>query len=319
MQIIQGHSLSILKTLDSASIDCIVTSPPYWQLRDYHNSDIDFGDWQGQLGLEPSLYLYINHICNIFDECYRVLKKEGTCWVNIGDTYATQGGQNLGKRYDHPSTKIDNVEMGTTLIKSKELPHKCLCQIPNRFAIEMCRRGWILRNEIIWHKPNAMPCSSTDRFTVDFEKLFFFTKSEKYYFEQQFDEYDKPMNRWGGDKLIAKNKSSWDEGTEQTTYRDRNMRPNEKGRNKRTTWSINTQSYTDAHFATFPKELVTTPIKSGCPISGIVLDLFAGSGTVAEVCLELERDFIMIELNPEYIKLIEQRIENFKNRFALFE
>lgn len=146
-KILLGDSLEVLKELEDESIDMIVTSPPYWALRDYGTKE--------QLGLESTFDEYINKLCNVFDECKRVLKKNGTCWVNVGDSYI-------------------NIS-------------KCLAQIPNRFAIEMCNRGWILRNEIIWHKPNAFPSSVKDRFTVDFEKLFFFVKNKKYYFERQLE------------------------------------------------------------------------------------------------------------------------------------
>ncbi|MEA2016486.1 MAG: site-specific DNA-methyltransferase, partial [Actinomycetota bacterium] len=245
----------------------------------------------------------------------------------------------------------------------KDLPIKCLLQIPSRFAIEMVNRGWILRNTIIWHKPNCMPSSAKDRFTVDFEYVYFFTKSKKYYFEQQFEDY----------------------GTGQTSYRDRDMRPNEQGRNKRTVWTINTKPFKEAHFAVFPEELVETPIKAGCPKyickkcgkarmkiidnservntrpgldtgsmksgkdidpnkelhksdlskyrqqikykeigytdcgcgkgfkPGIDLDPFMGAGTVGIVAKKLGRNYIGIELNPEYCKIAEARIKAIPN------
>lgn len=158
-RVLIGNCAEILKTLPSESIDCVVTSPPYWGLRDYKTEPVEWPDgWRGQLGLEPTPQLYIQHLVGIFDEVKRVLKDTGTCWVNLGDTY---GG----------TTKTD----------------KSLAQIPSRFAIAMTDAGWILRNEIIWWKRNCMPSSVKDRFTVDFEKLFFFVKSKKYYFEQQLE------------------------------------------------------------------------------------------------------------------------------------
>lgn len=181
-------------------VDCIATSPPYLGQRDYeippsiwegipeceHEFEEDFcskcGAWQGALGLEPTIGLYIKHLCDIYDLAYQVLKKTGTNWVNLGDTYSTQGGQNRNtdKDYSHyNSIKLKNRMIGVPLIKSKELPSKCLSLIPFRFAIEMINRGWILRNVIIWHKTNPMPSSARDRFTVDFEYVFFFVKSNK--------------------------------------------------------------------------------------------------------------------------------------------
>jgi len=178
-KIIRGDSLSVLKTLPSESINCCVTSPPYWALRDY---GVD-----GQLGLEPTFQEYINKLCNIFDEVKRVLRKDGTCWVNIGDTY-WGGGNNRGSSEENLSAKqFSNRGARGQCSRDwdKSFKPKCLIQIPARFSIEMCNRGWILRNTIIWHKPNCMPSSVKDRFTVDFEYIFFFVKSKKYWFETQ--------------------------------------------------------------------------------------------------------------------------------------
>jgi site-specific DNA-methyltransferase (adenine-specific) len=169
---------------------------------------------------------------------------------------------------------------------------------------------WILRNTIIWHKPNCMPSSAKDRFTVDFEKIFFFVKNKKYWFNQQFEPYTEPMNHWGGEKLVASGESSWDNGTGQTTYRDRDMRPNPEGRNKRAVWSVNTKPYSGAHFATFPEKLIEPMVLAGCPEGGVVLDPFFGSGTTGVVAIRNRRNYIGIELNPEYIKLANDRIQS---------
>lgn len=294
--LILGDCLEKLKELEDKSVDCVVTSPPYWALRDY---GVD-----GQLGLEPTFQEYITKLCDIFDEVKRVLKDEGTCWVNMGDTYS---GNKEGKTDNKVSDYLK--ETTTNLHKKKgSVAEKCLCQIPSRFAIEMTNRGWILRNEIIWHKPNAMPSSVKDRFTVDFEKVFFFVKNKKYWFETQYEPYTAPMNRWGGDKLEANGESTWDDGTGQDTYRDRNMRPNPLGRNKRSVWSINTKPYSEAHFATYPEKLIEPMIKAGCPIGGVVLDIFAGAGTTGVVAKKQDKDFIGIELNKEYIEIAQKRI-----------
>jgi DNA modification methylase len=172
-QILCGDAYQVLRQLPDESIDCAVTSPPYWALRDY--------GVKGQIGLEPSFRAFITNLCNIFDEVKRVLKKTGTCWVNIGDTYyADHSGGNQGKVNPEVTNQLRSIQKRTT---SRELPAKSLCQVPARFTIEMSNRGWILRNEIIWWKPNAMPSSAKDRFTVDFEKIFFFVKSNKYWFD----------------------------------------------------------------------------------------------------------------------------------------
>lgn len=172
-KIIQGDALAVLKTLPSESVNCVVTSPPYWALRDY--------GVEGQLGLENTSEEYIYKLCDIFDEVKRVLRKDGTCWVNIGDTY-WGGGNNRGSSPDNLSDKQYSNRGARGQVQNEwdnSYQAKSLCLIPFRFAIEMVNRGWILRNTIIWHKPNCMPSSVKDRFTVDFEYVFFFTKSNK--------------------------------------------------------------------------------------------------------------------------------------------
>jgi site-specific DNA-methyltransferase (adenine-specific) len=223
------------------------------------------GGWKGQLGLESNMEDYIKHLCDIFDGVKRVLKPEGTCWVNIGDTYAGSGCK-------LPHHKIEGKQLQQVVHgaepKSKPdltISDKSLCGIPFRFSLEMKRRGWILRNTIIWHKINQIPSSAKDRFTVNFEYLFFFAKNKNYYFEQQFESYNEPIKRWGGEFIKSKNLSEWDVGTGQKTFRDRSLRPNLQGRNKRTTWSINTQPIPDNHFAAYPVSLIETPMKAGCP------------------------------------------------------
>ena len=185
-KIIQGDCLEQLKELPEKSINMCMTSPPYWALRDY--------GFEEQLGLEPTFDEYINKLCNIFDEVKRVLRDDGTCWVNIGDTYGGSGGHHKehhivkkeSKGFQH-NTK-STIKAGTQQPKVN-LPSKSLIMIPFRFALEMINRGWILRNTIIWHKPNCMPSSAKDRFTVDFEYLFFFSKNKKYYFETQYEDF----------------------------------------------------------------------------------------------------------------------------------
>lgn len=297
------NCLSGLKNIPDGVIDCCITSPPYWGLRDYGHDE--------QLGSEKHYQTFIDSLCSIFDEVKRVLKPEGTCFVNLGDSYSSDtkggGGTHYPDGTPYKQTTNKGSRYGTTKFDS-DLPNKCLCLIPERFAIEMIDKGWILRNQIIWHKPNQMPSSATDRFTVDFEKIFFFVKQQKYYFEQQLEPYTKPMDRWGGDELDANGESTWDEGTGQTTYRKRNMRPNPEGKNMRTVWSVNTSGTSDAHFATYPEKLVKRMIEAGCPKDGIVLDPFMGAGTTALVAKKLGRNYTGFELNPEYLKIAENRL-----------
>ena len=171
--------LETLKKMQDKSIDCVITSPPYWQLRDY--------GYDGQWGLEPTFQEFLQHLWEMMDEIYRVLKDEGTCWVNLGDSFSTQSGTNAalakGRNYQSDSTYIVNRGESGNLMKDKSLPNKCLMLIPHRFAIGCIDRGWILRNDIIWAKRNGMPESVTDRFTKKHEYIFFMVKSEKYYFD----------------------------------------------------------------------------------------------------------------------------------------
>ena len=199
--ILHGPALEQLKTLESDSVDCCVTSPPYWALRDYKIL--------GQLGLEPTFQEYITKLIEIFNQVKRVLKKEGSCWVNMGDTYSQ--GDTISNRYGLSGSTLDAPikhkadHFSRKVVQS--IPQKSLCLIPERFAIAMVDEGWILRNKIIWYKPNCMPSSAKDRFTVDWEYLFFFTKSQRYYFETQYEVYDKPLNRWGGKMVYWKEDS----------------------------------------------------------------------------------------------------------------
>ena len=328
-KIIQGDSLEVLKTLESESVDCCVTSPPYWALRDY--------GVEGQLGLEPTFQEYINKLCDIFDEVKRVLKKEGTCWVNIGDTYGGSGkgaggysNKSTPQGYTGENTK--GRKMAKESWNFKKAPkiengvQKSLCQIPSRFAIEMTNRGWILRNRLIWHKPNAMPSSVKDRFSVDYEDIFFFVKSKKYWFEQQkvprlttekrADSvvrdrvlgYDSKQNKMRKqDNVPSKNAS---------TYKGFNQRWSKSptdGKNMRSVWTITTKPYKEAHFATYPETLIEPMIRAGCPVGGIVLDPFFGAGTTGVVATKQNKKYIGIELNPEYIKIADNRIKGIPN------
>jgi site-specific DNA-methyltransferase (adenine-specific) len=307
-----GDALSVLRTFQEQSINMCVTSPPYWGLRDY---GVD-----GQLGLESTFTEYINKLCNIFDEVKRVLKDNGTCWVNIGDSYNGSGkagkkGSDYQKRHTEfgkPSTEPSRFGMPTN---DKTIPKKSLIGIPFRFAIEMINRGWILRNTIIWHKPNCMPSSVKDRFTVDFEYLFFFSKNKKYYFEQQHEDalessqkrYEYGLRSVYGDKEKYGGKQS---NSVCDCERMGDFVSNPTKRNMRTVWKITTKPYKGAHFAVFPPELIETPIKAGCPENGIVLDPFMGSGTTGMVAKQLGKNYVGIELNPEYLPLIQGRVDN---------
>lgn len=290
--LIIGNSLEVLRTIQENTVDVCVTSPPYWGLRDYDSEPAVYGGdpqcdhqwegdrctlcnaWKGQLGLEPSPYEYIQHLCNIFDQVKRVLKPTGACWVDIGDTY---NGSKAGNTDVYKNDKASTDTFFKPEVKG--IGKKSLLQIPSRFAIEMTDRGWILRNECIWHKPNVMPQSMKDRFTVDFEKFFFFTKEPNYYFDQVKE-----------------------------TSRLPDMRSRmEGGRNARTVWSINTKPSQEDHCAMFPTELIDRPIQACCPKGGTVLDPFCGSGTTLEYCRKHDLNCIGIEINPRFKEIIERR------------
>lgn len=319
--ILNTDALTGLQGLADESVDCIVTSPPYWQLRDYGLQPILFGGdgtcthafdtfnvcrlcggWSGELGREPSREMFVEHLVRIFDECRRVLKKTGTLWVNLGDSYSKHNKYN--RPNDWPGRKnafclkTPRVDM-----IAHRVPHKSLCNIPGLFAERMLGQGWILRNEIIWHKPSAIPSSAKDRFTVDFEKLFFFTKSAKYDFRQQFEPYAECTIRRYRQQFAP------DETYRKYGYPVGTMNSNPNGRNKRCVWRITTEPNRRRHYASYPTKLIETPIEAGCPQDGIVLDPFLGSGTTAVVARRLGRRYIGIEPNPEYVKIAKSRLE----------
>ena len=369
-KIYNGDVLDILKKMPSESVDMCITSPPYWGLRDY-GSD-------GQIGNEETYIEYLAKLSEVFKEVKRVLKKQGSCWVNIGDVYSSKNSTGVKKQ--------------------------SLIGIPDRFKINMIDDGWICRNEIIWHKPNAMPSSAKTRFNNDYEKLFFFTKDESYYFETQYetaktknvnkktsisgnskyidDNQEKSMrqgmSKTRGTKIIEirpklpdqkefvnfirsrstvnyifeniknikkttiehwfrkdakgfsyptiedwnKIKYLLDDCSEEfklidyqltyVEYETDDINKNiDKGRLKRAVWSINTKPFKGGHFAPYPTDLVKTPILACCPVDGIVLDIFMGSGTTGLVAKQLDRNYIGIEINKDYIEIAEKRIKEY--------
>lgn len=324
MKIIHGDCLEELKKLPSESVDCVVTSPPYWALRDY--------GVYGQLGLEKTFQEYITKLCDIFDEVKRVLKKEGTCWVNLGDTYAGSGN---GKGSIDPKNK--KARDGHFKQESQIIPDKSLCCIPDRFKIEMIDRGWICRNEIIWWKPNCMPSSVKDRFTVDYEKVFLFVKQQKYFFKTQYEpmaensdakyrariRINKQYNTkqpYKNNTPYASNKISKDVRINSTENANRAFGDNEslermldKGRNKRCVWKVPTKPFKECHFATYPEKLIEPMIDAGCPVDGTVLDPFFGAGTTGVVAKKQNKNYIGIEINKEYIKIAQKRIDSIPN------
>ena len=314
-RLIVGDSLNSLRKLPDGVVDCVVTSPPYWALRNYGTNPVVWPDgWIGELGLEPDFEQYITHLCDVFDEVKRTLKDTGTCWVNIGDTYGgscmvlSYSGHSKGKNSILP----DDLSYMPKIAHTRGKYSKCLLMIPFRFAIEMVNRGWILRNVIIWQKPNCVPQSMKDRFTVDFEYLFFFVKNTKYYFEQQIEPFkESTIKRCQG--RCRRNKGEHYQGLSKENYekiQKKILNGELKGKNKRAVWNIATSPFRGAHFAVYPPKLIEIPIKAGCPEGGLVLDPFMGSGTTAMVAEQFNRNWLGIELNPEYAQIVEERLKN---------
>lgn len=310
--IYQTDAVSGLSRLEDNSIDCIVTSPPYWQLRDYGIDSIEWADgWVGQLGLEPTREKYLVHLLLIFDECKRVLKQEGTLWVNLGDTYNNSLKYNIKPCPQTLSRGNNrNFAYGKNLkSKTGAIAQKSLCNIPGRFADEMIAHGWTLRNEIIWHKPSCTPASVKDRFTVDFEKMFFFTQQQEYYFKQQFEPYAASTlgrYRYGFNAEESKTSVYCEKYGAPSGY----LGVNPQGRNKRAVWRIPFEFSKELHYASYPSKLVETPIKAGCPPGGVILDPFMGSGITATVAKRLGMHYIGFEPNSDYIEICNRRLNN---------
>ena len=313
-RIICGDCLDVLKTLPAESVNCCVTSPPYWGLRNY-NCD-------GQIGLEATPEAYVSRLVEVFREVRRVLKDDGTVWCNLGDSYmAAQGGRQSaagllpksGTRYTHGNPRErDDVDCSSwstrdvtekvILSRGMGLKPKDLVGIPWRVAFALQADGWYLRQDIIWHKPNPMPESVRDRCTKAHEYLFLLSKSPRYYFDhdEMLEEADRANHRASPGVRRTPPGSA-----DHTGFR--NGRHYET-RNKRDVWSVPVQPFNEAHFATFPPDLIRPCVRAGCPVGGVVLDPFAGAGTTGLVALEEGRDFLGIELNPDYVTLIEKRL-----------
>jgi len=303
--IIVGDNRETLKALPEKSVQCVVTSPPYWGLRDYGHDE--------QLGLEQTPNEFIENLCQVFDEVWRVLADDGTLWVNLGDSYNQSAPNRSGQNGfgDGRTNRDKRFSVGGV----DGLKPKDLVGIPWRFAFAMQARGWYLRQDIIWAKPNPMPESVTDRCTKSHEYIFLLTKSAKYYYDHEA--IKEPVSEsslkraeyaFHSDRPSTKNASMGGAGIHTEKMGTRFVNP--EGRNKRDVWTVATKPYAEAHFATYPVELILPCIKAGSKEGDIVLDPFSGSGTTGEVALQLGRNYIGTELNPEYAALSEKRITN---------
>ncbi len=352
-RIYQGNSIDVLKTFPDEIVDCVVTSPPYWGLRDYGTAEWEGGDTEcshkreskksdktitghknfeemngvgdaiyksvcsrcgakrvdKQLGLEETPEEFAQNLVKLFREIKRVLKKSGTVWLNLGDSYSrtpnsqvSQKGlcasKNDDKKYEYSHKK----DYGDT-IKPKDL-----VGIPWKVAFALQSDGWYLRQDIIWHKPNPMPESVKDRCTKAHEYIFLLSKSPKYFYDidairEPVSEISLKRAEYGWDGVEVEGRNSPQKCDDMKRFAP------ESGRNKRSVWKITTKSYKEAHFATFPPELPELCIKAGCPKDGVVLDPFFGSGTTGWVAQRLGRKWIGVELNPEYIKIADKRFK----------
>ncbi len=290
-----GDCLDVLRGLPDQWAHMCVTSPPYWGLRDYGHD--------GQLGLEETPEAYVARMVEVFAEVRRVLRDDGTLWLNIGDSYASSpasGGPGKQWEGNNQRTPMDRAYLRPDGLKPKDL-----VGIPWRLAFALQADGWYLRSDIIWHKPNPMPESVTDRPTKAHEYVFLLAKSARYY-------YDADAVREAGKGLPSGNGFAGRQGGARQTAvsggggRDARHEPG-SGRNKRTVWTTATKPYSGAHFACYPPELIKPCVMAGCPEGGIVLDPFFGSGTTGRVAEDLGRRWFGIELNPEYEPLIKAR------------
>ena len=354
-KVLQGDCLSVLKSLPSESVNCCITSPPYWGLRDYgtakwdggssscehktekiikrefhqtgatgrgsstttiHASEIPQGDCikcgakriDNQLGLEKTPEEYVTKLVEVFREVRRVLRDDGTVWLNLGDSYASNpasGGEqsSLMTGGEHKKTPLTGYK------RPPGLKPKDLVGIPWRVAFALQADGWYLRQDIIWHKPNPMPESVTDRCTKAHEYVFLLAKSAKYYYDAEAIKEDSCVSdKWNEPNAKYLSKTS---GNGETSLRNGFNRLGEIGgtRNRRSVWTITTKPFSEAHFATFPPDLIEPMVLAGCPENGVILDPFMGAGTTGMVAKQNFRNYIGIELNQKYIDIAQKRID----------
>lgn len=293
-RLLEGDALKILPTIADGSVQTCVTSPPYWGLRDYGN--------EGQLGLEATPEEYVANMVRLFREVRRVLRDDGTLWLNLGDSYSGSGkgpAGNLGAKHNER-----HLEHKTGGIVPEGLKPKDLVGIPWRVAFALQEDGWWLRSDIIWAKPNPMPESVTDRPTRAHEYLFLLTKSQHYHYDHEA--IKEPLVQPGA--IVSSGFGGYKKNGGDTYSGNKYDAGDLEGRNKRSVWTISTQSFKGAHFAVMPTTLADLCVRAGCPAGKTVLDPFMGAGTVGVVAARSACDFVGIELNPEYLGIARGRI-----------
>lgn len=321
--IYQGHCLEVLRTFPDECINTVITSPPYWGLRDY---GVD-----GQIGLEPTPEEFVRQMVEVFREVRRVLKDEGTLWLNLGDSYWANRSNN-GLEWDKNYGKSKNHMLRAGNRTHEFLKPKDLIGIPWRVAFALQEDGWYLRSDIIWNKPSCMPEAVKDRPTKSHEYIFLLSKSKNYFYdyesikEQAVGFNNEPVagslgafgptqsRRRKGNSKTFRGGGVYTKGQSFNNSADvkresQGNTPNATGlRNKRSVWTVSIKPFKEAHFATYPPDLIEPCVLAGSPKGGVVLDPFFGSGTIGEVAIKHNRNFVGIELNPEYIKIAENRL-----------
>lgn len=356
-QIIQGNCFEVLNTLPDQSVHCCVTSPPYWGLRDYGLPATEWPEvtytpmaglpaitvptWTGCLGLEPTPEMFVGHMVLVFRGVRRVLRDDGTLWINFGDTFCSTAPGTMGDNF-HIQGALEATKRARKIERRKiptGLKPKDLVGIPWRVAFALQADGWYLRMDNIWHKPNSMPESVTDRPTKAHEYIFLLSKSQKYYYDAEAvkepavgTNFIAPAGSAGafGPEQLRRRKGNTktfdnEANTQGRSFNNSNLVErenllNESGlRNRRSVWTVSTHPYSDAHFATFPEKLIYPCILAGSPQGGIVFDPFGGSGTVAVASKKLGRKYLLIEMNPEYIETADKRIRKETAQMNFFE
>lgn len=314
-RILCGDALKTLRSFPDESIDCVITSPPYYGLRDYHK--------QGQIGRESTVEEYLEKLVRVFREVRRVLKADGTCFLVMGDSYAGTGSK--GKQNDPKYPKGRNGQDLSVTQKVEGYKSKDLMGIPWRLALLLREDGWYLRSDIIWHKENAMPEACRDRPSRSYEHVFLLSKSPRYYYD--YDAMAEPMKEVSKKRYVRGRKADnkylrEDAGIKVQKINEARRYGEYKGdnipqfRNKRDIWTINTVSFRGNHYAAFPPKLAEICMLAGCPKDGIVLDPFMGSGTVGLAAFLNNRNYIGIELNEDYVELAKKRIESEVKQFG---
>jgi len=321
VKIFVGDCRERMRAMEAGSVSCCVTSPPYFGLRDYGHA--------GQIGLEPTPDDFVAAMVEVFREVRRVLRDDGTVWLNLGDSYAAQrggthqpaetlAGGKGGKTADGDRVNRDRFDgyNPTRNASAIGLKHKDLIGIPWRVAFALQADGWYLRQDIIWHKPNPMPESVTDRCTKAHEYIFLLSKGPRYYFDAKA--IAEPAIHAGAvvKNNDGKNGQMGDFGATRGGFLKEGGVTVGDTRNKRSVWTVNSQPFAEAHFATYPPDLIEPCILAGCPVGGTVLDPFGGAGTTGLVADRHGRNAVLIELNPEYAAMAERRLNGDAGMFS---